>query len=419
MKILLSCILAISLLSATSVETKIKQSKKQLSAKKVEYKKMDKQLSSMAKKIISAKKKQKVLVKKITKLEDNIKNNETEYQRLEKEDELLVNDISAVSNIIEEKQQKFVELASKKFSMALALEELKQPTSESVMMQEVYQVYAKKNSEEIEFLKKDISTLEEKKSLLSQKELTVKSSLDNYEKQRLEFNTKKIEQDKLVKNLARDKAIYRKRFKRIKSSRNKLEQKLANLKIVKYNQDEESKRAKVEEEAFLADESANTQDSMPIAISSPVNIKKKEKAKVVKIATPKIAKYSGGKTISPLKGARLIKKFGSYVDPIYKFKIFNKSVTLKAPHSGSKVKCVMPGKIVFAENSGGMLGKVVIIEHENQMHTIYAKLSRLAPGIHVGKKLSTGTVIGKVDKSLMFEVTKNNKHMNPMKLIRL
>jgi len=74
---------------------------------------------------------------------------------------------------------------------------------------------------------------------------------------------------------------------------------------------------------------------------------------------------------------------------------------------------------VFAENSGGMLGKVVIIEHANKIHTIYAKLSRLAPGIHVGKRVRASTIIGKVDSTLMLEVTKNNKHMNPLKLIRL
>ena len=66
-----------------------------------------------------------------------------------------------------------------------------------------------------------------------------------------------------------------------------------------------------------------------------------------------------------------------------------------------------------------MLGKVVIVEHTQGIHTIYVKLSRLAPGIRVGKKVAKGTVIGKVEKSLMFEVTKNNKHMNPLKLIRL
>ena len=192
---------------------------------------------------------------------------------------------------------------------------------------------------------------------------------------------------------------YKKRFNKIKSARTSLERKLAKLKIIKKSKD----KAKV--------------DARNAARSSAKAPKKAVSSNSA--SAPAIANYTGGKIASPLKGSRLIKKFGTYIDPIYKFKIFNKSITLKAPHAGSKVRSVLAGKVVFAENSGGMLGKVVIVEHSNKMHTIYAKLSRLAPGVHVGKKLSRGAVIGKVDKSLMFEVTKNNKHINPMKLIRL
>jgi len=202
----------------------------------------------------------------------------------------------------------------------------------------------------------------------------------------------------LVKNLARDKAIYKKRFNKIRASRKSLERKLANLKIIKRSNSKAAKARRIAQQ----------------------NVKSSSSNKAPKIiASIPTAKYKGGKTISPLRGARLIKKFGTYIDPIYKFKIFNKSITLKAPHSGSKVRSVLVGKVVFAENSGGMLGKVVIVEHANKIHTIYAKLSRLAPGIHVGRSVSKGTIIGKVDKSLMFEVTKSNKHMNPLKLIRL
>ena len=227
----------------------------------------------------------------------------------------------------------------------------------------------------------------------------------------------------MVKELARDKAIYRKRFNRIIQSRKSLEKKLASLKIIKYNR-EEAKKAEQREreiaERVLAeekDEKIESVNDRVVLQKSPEDIAK-IKPSVIAIPT-KVVKYRGGKTISPLSGAVLIKKFGSYIDPIYKFKIFNKSITLKAPHSGSKVKCIMPGKVVFAENSGGMLGQVVIVEHKNGMHTIYAKLSRLSPSIKVGKRLNSGSVIGKVDKSLMFEVTKNNKHINPMRLIQL
>ena len=393
MKFLLSLVLIFTFLSATSVDTKIKQNKKQLSAKKVQYKKMDRQLSSVAKKILKAKKEQQALTKKLSTLEKNIKNNEAAYKNLQKQDKLLSDELKAVSQSIDAKQKKFVELISKKFSMSLALEELNQPTSESVMMQEVYRVYEKKNSEEIEFLKRDIATLDKKKSELSQKEARIKKAISGYVKQRQEYQRKKKKQDKIIAELARDKAIYKKRFNKIKASRKSLEKKLAKLKIIKRD----------------AQEAARTQAnrSTTQTVNRPKHV------------SSRVTKYSGGKTISPLKGARLIKKFGTYIDPIYKFKIFNKSITLKAPYAGSKVKSVLSGKIVFAENSGGMLGKVVIVEHANNIHTIYAKLSRLAPGIHVGKQLSIGSVIGKVDSSLMFEVTKNNKHINPTKLIRL
>ena len=415
MKVLLALFLMFTLLSATSVDNKIKKSKKQLTAKKIEYRKMDKQLSSVAKKIIKAKKEQKVLSKKLSSLEENIKKNQARYEALKKKDELINKDLLTVSNVIDEKQKKFVDLVSKKFSMALALDELDQPTSESVMMKEVYEVYAKNNNADIDSLKKDIVTLKKKKSDLNVKQLNIKKSIDAYATQRKDYAEKKKQQDKIVKSLARDKAIYKKRFYKIKASRESLEKKLSKLKIVKYNEEEAVKLQLQAEKQRIAD----AKKAKNIKTVSTVKSTKNQAKSPVSSVPTKITKYRGKKTISPLKGARLIKKFGTYIDPIYKFKIFNKSITLKAPHSGSKVKNVLAGKIVFAENSGGMLGQVVIVEHAKGMHTIYAKLSRLAPGIYVGKKLSKGTVIGKVDNTLMFEVTKNNKHMNPMKLINL
>jgi len=400
MKILLSIILTLSLLSATSVDKKIKEKQKELSAKKVQYKKMDKRLSIIAKKILAAKANQSQLSKKLAALEKDIKNNEMSYNKLKKENNDLANSLNSVTASIDAKQLKFVELISKKFSMALALEEFDTPTSESVMTKEVYKVYAQKNKEDINVLKKEIIFLEHKKEKLAQQQTNISKAISKYIEERQEYKNKKIEQDKLVKELARDKAIYKKRFNNIKASRLKLANKLASLKIIKSDERKAAKKAAIAK--------ANRAKEIK-ALKSVKSVKNQ-----VRVET-----YNIEKTISPIKGARLIKKFGTYIDPIYKFKIFNKSVTLKAPYSGSKVKSVLDGKIVFAENSGGMLGQVVIVEHANSLHTIYAKLSRLAPGTKVGKYLSKGSVIGKVDKSLMFEVTKNNKHINPMNLIRL
>jgi len=394
MRFILTIFLFSSLLFSASVESKIKQNKKQLSAKKVQYKKMDRELSKVAKKIFTAKKKQKVLSVKLSKLVKNIKSNEKEFAEVQKKEKKLSSDLHQITGSIDKKQSKFLDLVAKNFSLALALEELKQPTPDSIMMKEAYKLYAKKNSEEIKTLKNDIETLEKKKSDLKLKKSHFEKLINQYVNERKEYKVKKQKQDKLVKALARDKAIYKKRFNKIKASRRNLEKKLAKLKIIKRNNDQASRD--------LSSTTKHSSSKAPKIIASSSGVK-----------------YTGGKTISPLKGSRLIKKFGTYIDPIYKFKIFNKSITLKAPYAGAKVRSVLAGKVVFAENSGGMLGKVVIVEHANNIHTIYAKLSRLAPGIHVGKKLSRSTIIGKVDKSLMFEVTKDNKHMNPMKLIRL
>jgi len=405
MKVFFYMLLSFSLLFSTSVESKIKKSKIALSSKKTQYKKMDRELASVAKKIAAAKQEQKKLKTKLALLSKNIKNNEAQFQKLQKDDKKYADSLKKLTTKIEKKQKKFLDLVAKNFSLALALEELNEQTEESIMMKEAYKLYAKKNSEEIKKLEKDIDFLNSKKKSLERKKISIEKAIAGYEKERNEFKIKKQKQDQLVKNLARDRAIYKKRFNKIRASRKRLEQKLAKLKIIKRSNDREAKAQ--------AQAAAKARK-----IAQENRVTRTTKAPKIVASLP-TANYTGGKTISPLSGARLIKRFGTYIDPIYKFKIFNKSITLKAPHRGSKVRSVLAGKVVFAENSGGMLGKVVIIEHANSMHTIYAKLSRLAPSIHVGRSVSTGTIIGKVDKSLMFEVTKNNKHMNPLKLIRL
>jgi septal ring factor EnvC (AmiA/AmiB activator) len=402
MKALFTTFLLLSLLFGSSVDRKITQKERELKSKKIEYKKMDRKLSKIAKNILFAKKEKKRLEKKISILEKNIRKSEERYGQLKKEQKLLIEELKTINKKIFLKQDKFIALVARNFSMELALEELNHPTKSSVIMQEVYEVYAKKNSVEINRLKKEINSLDKKRSSLEIKKSIIREAIEKYKSERLEYQSKKREKEEIIASLATDKAIYKKRFNRIRSSRRNLERKLAKLKIIKQEKEDvlEARALKIKNRKALARAVA-------------------ENRRVAVAHQTKIAKYRGGKTISPLKGARLIKRFGSYIDPIYKFKIFNKSITLKAPHVGSKVRSVLKGKIVFSENSGGMLGKVVIIEHAKGIHTIYAKLSKLAPGVHVGKQVAEGSVIGKVDKSLMFEVTKENKHINPLKLIRL
>ena len=133
---------------------------------------------------------------------------------------------------------------------------------------------------------------------------------------------------------------------------------------------------------------------------------------------PELYVYRGRKTISPISGAKVIKRFGTYVDPVYKIKIYNESVTLEAPYEDAKVQNVLNGKIVYAGKSS-MLGKVVVVAHSGKMHTVYAGLSKIAPNIVKGRKIKKGYVVGRVTKKLVFQATKDSKHINPLRLISI
>jgi len=430
-RVVMMIFLSSLLLFSSSIDSKIQQKKRELSSKKIEYDKMDKKLSTMAIKIMEAKDEKVILEQKIGELEVSIEENKSNYKELQEKQKIITQKLEELEDEISTKHEQFISLVAEKFSMALVLEEINQPSSESVMLQETYAIYAKENEEQIRLLKEDIRELKIKKEYFQNKKDNIQRMMSNYEAEREDYKSKKYEKTLLLKALANDKAIYRKRFDMIRKTQRELQRKLSNLKILKRDKARElreSKRlAKAQRIAELQAEREREINSQRVATSNDMEVV--DETPVVEIAPPppviykeepiQVATHSGKKTISPLAGSRLIKKFGTYIDPIYKFKIFNKSITLKSSHKGAKVKSILKGRVVFAEDSGGMLGRVVIIEHDNNLHTIYAKLARLAPGIHVGKQVSKGSVLGKVNKSLMFEVTKNNKHMNPLKLIKL
>ena len=113
-----------------------------------------------------------------------------------------------------------------------------------------------------------------------------------------------------------------------------------------------------------------------------------------------------------------MKKFGTYVDPIYKIKILNESITLQSLFENAKVQNILNGKVVFAGKSS-MLGKVVVVAHSKKIHTVYAGLSKIAPTRRVGAKIQKGYIVGKVNEKLIFQATKDSKHINPLRLITI
>jgi murein DD-endopeptidase MepM/ murein hydrolase activator NlpD len=144
----------------------------------------------------------------------------------------------------------------------------------------------------------------------------------------------------------------------------------------------------------------------------------KVKSKTDAYHSVKTKTYRGKKTISPLENFTVVKRFGPYEDPIYHIKIFNESISLKPKSANAKVKNVLNGKVILAKETT-MLNNIVIVEHDNGMHTIYAHLDKIAPTVKKGKRLKQGSIIGRVNDELMFEVTQKNFHINPLQLITM
>jgi murein DD-endopeptidase MepM/ murein hydrolase activator NlpD len=132
----------------------------------------------------------------------------------------------------------------------------------------------------------------------------------------------------------------------------------------------------------------------------------------------KILKYTGKKTISPLRSYVITKKFGKYFDSVYKMKLFNESVSLKTKRPNAKVFNVFKGEIVYAKEHSGLLDNVVIVKHKNSLHTIYSHLDKISPTIRVGKWIPKGYVVGRINDTLQFQATKNSKYINPTLLFR-
>ena len=449
-----TCFLAVSLLQGASTTTKIKDSKKNLSATSSAKKKTSRRLSKLAKDIKTTEKDIVYLEKKIDELGRNQEKSEKKYEVLKGELVKSEKDFKQTSQELDKKGKIFISLLSEQFSIVFAMEQAHEPTRKSILTQEVYKAYKKHNTQVLATLKTDILTLRKrKKSKLNLRNKT-KAEIQRIIKKRESYAQKKLEKEKLRKRLSGDEEKYNVKLEKIVDKQNSLRSTLAKLNILRTKEVEEArKRAAAKKEAMRLEKKRQREIRKAKALArSKVrkakealrNAKTKEDRKKARLAAKEAAKekkkvykksakvrqvnssykksktyaYKGGKTISPLPGSKLVKKFGTYVDPIYKIKIFNESITLKSSSSNAKVKNILNGKVVFAGKSS-MLGKVVGVAHSRKIHTVYAGLSKIAPTIHVGAKIKKGYVVGKVNEKLIFQATKNSKHINPLKLIKI
>lgn len=430
------------LLSATTTGKKIKKSEKNLDKSVKEQKEMSGQLDKIAKNIKNANRDNKVLNKKLEVLSQKYSQNKEVYQVSKKSMAEYDQNLKAINQKIKKENKKFVEVLANQSSVILAMNQSHDPTRESIVMQEAYRLLKKQNTKELAELKLQIDRKKAQKRKITRKRSGVKKKIDKIAKQQKEYEKQRNTKKKLLTKLSTDEGKYRQKLQKGMDKQIALRSALAELNILQKKEVEEERRIAAEQKAAMLAEEKRKQEERKKRAQARTEARKEGKKVVYTTKTTKATKvketpsdrsvkkigssykkdkiyaYRGGKTISPIRGAKLVKKFGTYVDPIYKIKIFNESITLRAPSSNAKVKNVLNGKVVFA-GSSSMLGKVVVISHSGKMHTIYAGLSKIAPTVRKGSKIKKGYVIGKVSRKLIFEATKNSKHINPMRLIRL
>ncbi len=126
------------------------------------------------------------------------------------------------------------------------------------------------------------------------------------------------------------------------------------------------------------------------------------------------------KFIWPAQG-KVISNFGTVIDPVYGTKLLNNGIDIRAKE-GTGVVASHDGEVVYSSRFYGY-GNIIIIDHRNGYHTLYAHLSTIE--VMNGEKVKRGEVIGRVGTSgtvseptLHFEIRRDGKAINPLSLLK-
>lgn len=125
---------------------------------------------------------------------------------------------------------------------------------------------------------------------------------------------------------------------------------------------------------------------------------------------------------SPLEFSRVSSGFSvARYHPVLQRMRAHKGVDFAAP-TGTRIKASADAVVDFVGVKGGY-GNVIILKHANGVSTVYGHLSRFAPSLHRGSKVTQGQMIGFVGMTgvatgphLHYEFLINGKHQDPMKV---
>jgi len=317
----------------------------------------------------------------------------------------------------EKNENDIVNIIVENFSWAFALNLASKHSLEEIIDTELYVVLASNTKEEINRLNKQYLLISQNKIDNEDEIKKLKAFIQTENKRKEHLATLQGKQEKTISSLQNKHIAYQNELKDVVKKQTSLSNLLSKLNIlkedeIKKEQDRQAQLAleKRKREEKQKQSKVTTQEKMANNIDIEVRMLGSSTSGI------KIGKYKGTKTIAPLKSYEITKKFGKYFDPVYKIELFNESVVLKSNEEKAKVFNVLNGKVVYAKKDSGMLENVVIIQHDNGLHTIYSHLDQISPTIKVGKWIQKGYVVGRINEILTFQATKDSTHINPQDL---
>ena len=296
-------------------------------------------------------------------------------------------------------------MVAKDISFAILLNDFQPESIQDLITEESFKAINHSTKEQLTNLSQQQTQIIQDIQALQNEITQLEKFISLEDKKRNNLKDLQAKQKKILATYQKEMDKYNKELQQIVKERDSLQEILVQLNILKSQ--EEEKRKKREELAKSQEKSQTPQTQNDFDVRQVAS-------SYHNIST---TKYKGSKTIAPLDDFEIQKRFGPYYDPVYKMKVFNESVTLLTK-GDDKVKSVLDGKVVFAKNTP-ILKKVVIIEHKDNMHTIYAQLDKIAPTIKPGTTIKKGYTIGRIENTLKFEVTLKDKHIDPLELISL
>jgi murein DD-endopeptidase MepM/ murein hydrolase activator NlpD len=407
---LLIPLISVSLYGGGKIDERIQSTASELKNTKQIYSSLNAKLAETATKIAQQRQVIGVQQEHINALSAQLETKSTLYQSSKMSLSALQAQQITIAKTQNDIEQKLVRAIAKNTSLSSIITDDRAKDANALITEEIFKLHRKQIAQEIQQLTHAFTSNNTKIASLSHQTTQLKQTIALIDQQKETVVATKQENEKTVALLNKEKETYKRSLERILDQQRSLQNTLASLNIIK-RQQSVIQRPKVPPRMVVVKQTIIKEGK------KVVSTKTVQETPPPQMDTPsRSAQYSGEKGIPPLDSYSVTRTFGPYTDPVYGIKSYSESVFLRPTEVDAKVKAIFNGKVILAKSTA-MLQNLIIIEHDNGLHTIYAHLESIAPTVSVGQRIKQGAVIGRVSNSLLFEITQRNAHINPMQVI--